>query len=243
MPLWDSVQRSLEKASHEAARIAKAQRLRSTIDGLTRQLNTQSNNLVNKAMDLFSTGQLTQGELLPLCQEITNLQQQMNQAINELKQIQATQPQTTGPQTQPGAPNPYLPLGPGGQTTYPSTGEGLPPNDYTTPDHQAYLDSTQGMAVPPPPPGAESLTISSAETMQMSAEIAPPPSTGAKRCAVCHAELAPNNAFCHSCGAPVQDINSPHLPTVRGGTLGQTYFDGQVLSSDASSNKETGGGV
>src|ERR1051326_8911081 len=147
MPLWDSVQRSLEKASHEAARIAKAQRLRSTIDGLTRQLNTQSNNLVNKAMDLFSTGQLTQGELLPLCQEITNLQQQMNQAINELKQIQATQPQTTGPQTQPGAPNPYLPLGPGGPTTYPSTGEGLPPNDYTPPDHQAYLDSTDRKSV------------------------------------------------------------------------------------------------
>ena len=41
MPLWDSVQRSLEKASQEAARIAKTQRLRSTIDGLTRQVNTQ----------------------------------------------------------------------------------------------------------------------------------------------------------------------------------------------------------
>ena len=126
MPLWDSVQRSLEKASQEAARMAKTQRLRYTIDGLSRQISTQSNNIVNKTMDLFTAGELTQSELLPLCQEITNLQQQMNQAINELKQIQATQPQTTGPQTQPGAPNPYLPLGPGGQTTYPSTGEGLP---------------------------------------------------------------------------------------------------------------------
>ena len=108
MPLWDSVQRSLEKASQEAARMAKTQRLRYTIDGLSRQISTQSNNIVNKTMDLFSAGELTQSELLPLCQEITNLQQQLNLAQNELKQIQATQPQTTGPQTMPGASNPYL---------------------------------------------------------------------------------------------------------------------------------------
>src|SRR5436189_6159964 len=84
MPLWDSVQRGLEKASQEAARIARTQRLRSTIDGLARQLNMQHNAIFNKTMDLFVTGQLTQSELLPLCQEMINLQQQMNQAQNEL---------------------------------------------------------------------------------------------------------------------------------------------------------------
>src|SRR2546421_708333 len=164
MPLWDSVQRSLEKASHEAARMAKTQRLRSTIDGLTRQISTQSNNLVNKAMDLFSAGQLTQSELLPLCQEITNLQQQLNQAQNELKQIQATLPQTTGPQTLPG-----------GQAAYPSTGEGLPPNVYAPSEYQAYLDSTQGGTVAPPPPGVESMTVSSPETIQIGGGLPSPP--------------------------------------------------------------------
>ena len=89
MPLWDSVQRSLEKASQEAARIARTQRLRSIIDGLSRQINTQNNAIVNKAMDLFVSGQLTQSELLPLCQEMMNLHQQLNQAQNELKQLQA----------------------------------------------------------------------------------------------------------------------------------------------------------
>lgn len=228
MPLWDSVQRSLEKASQEAARMAKTQRLRSTIDGLARQLSTQSNNLVNKAMDLFSAGQLTQSELLPLCQEIANLQQQLNQAQNELKQMQATQPQTTGPQALPG-----------GQATYPPTGEALPPNVYTSPEYQSYLDSTQGVTVPPPPPGVESAT----ETIQMNAGVAPLPSTATRRCAVCQAELAPNNAFCHSCGAPVQDTNSPHLPTVRGGTLEQLYPDGQATSPPSgASSKETGKG-
>ena len=247
MPLWDSVQRSLEKASQEAARMAKTQRLRYTIDGLSRQISTQSNNIVNKTMDLFSAGELTQSELLPLCQEITNLQQQLNQAQNELKQIQATQPQTTGPQTLPGAPNPYLPPGSGGQATYPPTGEGLPPNVYAPPEYQSYLDSTQGGTVAPPPPGVESLTVSSTETIQISAGVAPPQSAVAGRCAVCHAELAPNNAFCHSCGAPVQDINSPHLPTVRGGTLEQIYPGGQTTYSPAtdtsSREAEKGEGV
>ena len=230
MPLWDSVQRSLEKASQEAARMAKTQRLRSTIDGLARQISTQSNSLVNKAMDLFSAGQLTQSELLPLCQEIANLQQQLNQAQNELKQIQATQPQTTGPQALPG-----------GQATYPPTGEGLP-NVYAPSEHQAYLDSTQGMTVPPPPPGVESLT--STETIQMNAGVAPPPFTATRRCAFCQAELAPDTAFCHSCGAPVQDTSSPHLPTVRGGTLQQLYPDEQATSSPSTgaSSKETGKG-
>src|SRR5438128_4929356 len=97
MPLWDSVQRGLEKASQEAARIAKTQRLRSTIDGLTRQMNTQHSAIFNKTMELFLAGQLTQGELLPLCQEMVNLQQQLNQAQNELKQLQASQSQPTGP--------------------------------------------------------------------------------------------------------------------------------------------------
>jgi len=249
MPLWDSVQRSLEKASQEAARMAKTQRLRYTIDGLSRQISTQSNNIVNKTMDLFTAGELTQSELLPLCQEITNLQQQLNQAQNELKQIQATQPQTTGPQTMPGAPNPYLSPGAGGQATYPPTGEGPSETVYAPPppEYQSYLDTTQGMSVPPPPPGGESLTVSSTETIQISAGVAPPPSAVAGRCAVCHAELAPNNAFCHSCGAPVQDINSPHSPTVRGGTLEQIYPGGQTTSSlatDSSSREaEKGEGV
>ena len=92
MPLWDSVHRSLEKASHEAARIAKAQRLRNIIDGLNRQINTQHSSIVNKAMDMFIAGQLTTGELYQLCQEMMNLQQQLNQARNELQQIQIQAP-------------------------------------------------------------------------------------------------------------------------------------------------------
>src|SRR6266516_2253251 len=114
MPLCDSVQRGLEKATQEATRLARTQRLRSTIDGLTRQLNAQNIAICNKTMELFAAEQLTHSELLPLCQEMVNLQQQLNQAQNELKQVQAqaSQAQTSGPQTQTGTSNPYLPPGP-----------------------------------------------------------------------------------------------------------------------------------
>ncbi len=97
MPLWDSVQRGLEKASQEAARIARTQRLRSNIDGLSRQMYAQNNAIFNKTMELFVSGQLTQSELLPLCQEMINLQQQLNQAQNELKQLQAQSSQPPAP--------------------------------------------------------------------------------------------------------------------------------------------------
>src|SRR6266480_6657365 len=113
MPLWDSVQRGLEKASQEAARIARTQRLRSNIDGLSRQMYAQNNAIFNKTMELFVSGQLTQSELLPLCQEMINLQQQLNQAQNELKQLQAQSSQPPGP------------------TSYPSTGE--PSTSYAPP--------------------------------------------------------------------------------------------------------------
>src|SRR5579859_2363353 len=109
MNIWDSVHRGLEKASHEASRIARTQRLRSTIDGLNRQITTQQGSLLTRAMELFSTGRLTQSELLPLCQEMANLQQQLAQAHHELKQLQAQAPATPGqnaPATPPTGPYP-----------------------------------------------------------------------------------------------------------------------------------------
>src|SRR5947209_12466331 len=122
MPLWDSVHRSLEKASQEAARIAKTQRLRSTIDGLTRQVNTQHSSIVNKAMDMFIAGQLTTGELYQLCQEMMNLQQQLNQARNELQQIQI----------QASTPTSQMAEGQGG-TALNTSGEGIQPAVYAPP--------------------------------------------------------------------------------------------------------------
>ena len=243
MPLWDSVQRSLEKASHEAARIARTQRLRSISDGLTRQINTQNNAIVNKAMELFVAGQLTQNELLPLCQEMLNLHQQLNQAQNELKQLQLQANQAQGSQAPlppSGTPNQYPPAGSGQlpyQTPIPPSTEGNQNPLHLSTEYQSYMDSTNSYTVPPPPPGVEPLTVSSSETIvghlatplpsaplvPLSAEPLSP--TSNSFCTTCNSLVPANTAFCHNCGSPVQEPGSEHTPTMRGGTPEQLHAD------------------
>src|SRR5581483_3419781 len=233
--------RSLEKASQEAARIARTQRLRSTIDGLSRQINTQNNAIINKAMDLFVSGQLTQSELLPLCQEMMNLHQQLNQAQNELKQLQAQANQSQSSQA-PLPPqsmaNPNQPLPPvttePGQVPYTtaSTESGqnalyAPP----PPEYQSYMDSTTSNTLPPPPPGMQPLTVSAIETMRINmgpSFSSAPSQTDSRLCTVCHTEIQPNMSFCHNCGAPVQEGDSLHSPTMRAGSFEQLDAHGQA---------------
>ncbi len=186
MNIWDSVQRGLEKATHEAGRIAKIQRLRATLEGLSKQTETQQNAIIGTAMELFKNGQLTQSELLVLCQALQTSQQQFAQVQSELKLMhnqsnsgtQAVQPASTVA--------------------------------YTQPAYQPY-DSTLPALVPPPPPGVEPLTVSSLETMRMTLT-----TVEQTQCDTCQAHLIPGNAFCHNCGMPVHVNNSAYQPTVRG---------------------------
>src|SRR5579859_852606 len=122
MNIWDSVHRGLEKASHEAGRIARAQKLRSQIDGLSRQLNTQQNVLINRTMELYTSNQLSQSQLLPICNELASLQQQLEQAQNELKQLHSQ-----GPLQTPQAPTPQMNMTGTYQLTSPYSGSELPP--------------------------------------------------------------------------------------------------------------------
>ncbi len=190
MNIWDSVQRGLEKATHEAARIAKAQRLRTTLEGLSKQIETQQDAIVGTAMELFQNGQLTQNELLILCQALHTSQQQFVQTQSELKLIQ-NQSNAGNAGTQVAQPNATA--------------------AYTQPPYQPY-DNTMPSLVPPPPPGVEPLTVSSLETMRMA-----PSAIEQTHCSTCQAPLIPGNAFCHNCGAPVNTDTSSYQPTVRGG--------------------------
>jgi hypothetical protein len=201
MPLWDSVHRGLEKASQEAARIARAQRLRSTSDGVERQIRAQHEMLLQKTMELFARGQLTQPELSVICQELLQLQQQLGQIQAELKQLQANAPQSSSPQEgnitamQPGA-APISPYQTGMQEEM-ETVLAPPP-----PGYQSYLDSTEAVSVPPPPP--DIMPVNTENVAQ------------ALRCPVCQSEIEPHHAFCQQCGAPIQ--SSPHVQqaTMRG---------------------------
>jgi hypothetical protein len=239
MNIWDSVHRGLEKASHEAARIARIQRLRSTIDSVTRQIHTQEELLISRTMEVFAAGQLTQSELLPICQELANLRLQLEQARSDLKAIQSA--------SAPGTPqNPTGSNAPGGEapTVY------APP----PPDYQFYADPTEPATVPPPPPGVEPLTVSARETMIMNPGASEGTSTQTGPtdytlyCAQCHAALAVGNAFCHNCGAPVQDSAFSHLPTARAGRLEPIYPTGQATfantpTSTPQMEPETGPGT
>ena len=241
MNIWDSVHRGLEKASHEAARIAKAQKLRSQIDGLSRQLHTQETTLLTRTMELFAANQLTQSQLLPLCHEITSLQQQLEQAQNEIKLLQSQGPQQPAqiPPSQPNSTGTY-------QLTSPySVGE-LPPTLYAPPppsaDYPPAIEPTTPM--PPPPPGSEALTISEIETRLMGVTPTPPPPPAIPisiRCVGCQSEITSGLAYCPNCGRPTQESTIAHLPTMRGGALEPFYPAGQeTVRGEAVTDSNTG---
>jgi hypothetical protein len=207
MPLWDSVHRSLEKASHEAARLAKVQRLRSTSDGLARQIQALHETMLHTTMNLFAASQLTQPELVLLCQELVHLQQQLNQAQTELKQLQANAPQST---SSPEGGLAALPPGSKEVAPYPPANHEnmetmlAPP----PPDYQSYLESTEEVNVPPPPPD---LALAGKNIMQANEENA----SSMPRCPVCHSEIERQQAFCQQCGSPIQNSDPVQQATMR----------------------------
>lgn len=204
MNIWDSVQRGLEKATLEATRRARTLRLRSTIDNLTQQIHTQEDDLLVKTMEIFSAGQLTQSELLPLCQELLHLQQQLDQAQHELNMVQSQN-----------------------QTQFPPTASGMTPTvpAYTTPpsDYQPY-DQT----VPAPPPPPEVSPLSSFNTVIMNS-----PDAEKQLCTQCHAQLIPDDAYCHNCGTPIGRSEITQQPTL----LVEAAEEVNVVIPPASSEK------
>lgn len=214
MPIWDSVQRGLEKASQEAARMARTQRLRATMDNMARQMNTQSASIINKTMELFISGQITHPELLPLCQELENLRQQFEQMQNEMRQIQAAQAQAQG-QLPPGA-SPYPPPVGGNPALYPSTITDVGATQLAPPppEYPSYMNSTEGELTPPPPPDVAGAASSGYPAAQ--------PIMGATRCPACGYEVQPNHAFCQGCGTRIQNNQQGYQPTARGNNPGPT---------------------
>ncbi len=258
MNLWDSVHRGLEKASQEAGRIARVQRTRSAIDKLTHQIETNEKAVLHKAMELYTTGRLTQPELLPICQELMYFHQQLAQSQAELKQLQSQAPPTPQP-----APNHYTQ--PGDVYNTPSSYSSVP-LDGTLPATVVATQSTT--PPPPPPPGVDPLTISAKETLIIggeSSEIPPPPPppdaaayneetylveahTPARpqsttTCPSCGTPASPNNQFCHNCGTALQPSAQDHQPTVRAGTQPSIATSGQetVRASEPTSEPESEG--
>lgn len=212
MNIWDSVQRGLEKATQEATRRARTQRLRSTIDTLTQQIHTQEDELLIRIMEIFTAGNLTQSELLPLCQALINLQQQLEQAQHELSMVQSqpSQPATTIPVT-PTQPSGYTPP--------------VPPSSYG-----AY-DPTMPAPPPPPPPGVTE--VSAFNTVLIGT-----PGAESQRCTHCQVELIPGNAYCHNCGAPVDAKGIALQPTTLVDPSAEAKHDNPSPAQLSASNEQ-----
>lgn len=221
MNIWDSVHRGLEKASQEAARIAKIQRLRSIMDTLLQQLNTQEGLVISKSMDLYLSGQLPPGELLTACQQLEATHQRINQLQNELNQLQSQQNANTASQG-----NQSNLRGQGTQGT-----QGMPdaqatqliapdaPSAYAPPPpgYQPF-DSAIPPLVAPPPPGIDIQSGQGGQSTEAIGIVSPPQLVERNHCPVCHVALIPGNAFCHNCGTPVAFAADAQQPTVRSGT-------------------------
>ena len=225
MNIWDSVQRGLEKASQEAARIAKAQRLRTILDNTARQLDTQQGLVIAKAMELYLSGRMPPGDLFAACQELHNLHQHFSQLQSELNQVQQIQnqqnmnnPNTTNVSNIQGTDPGMI----SSQATQLIPPESQPMSAaYTPSSNQGYppYDSAMPSFVPPPPPGTVPAEGQQSESSGvMSIVPPPPPLVERNHCPVCHVALVPGNAFCHNCGTPVVFAAESQQPTVRGGT-------------------------
>ena len=220
MNIWDSVQRGLEKASQEAARIAKAQRLRNTIDNLSQQLNTQQGLVITKSMELYLSGKLPPGELLTACQQLESIHQRINQLQNELNQLQSLQ-NMSGPGNSGNQGNQK------GQGTSPNVPD-LQATQYIAPDSPSSyappppgyqpFDSAIPPLVPPPPPGVDAQGGQGGQSTEAIGIVSPPPLVERNHCPTCHVALIPGNAFCHNCGTPVAFAADAQQKTVRSGT-------------------------
>jgi hypothetical protein len=138
MSFLESIQHGLEKASQQAARITKIQHLHNVAHDLNFKASQQGQNLVAKAMDMYHSGILAQGELTAICKQIADFQQQLHEIQEELQRLQGEGDEQ---QELPAPP----PLAPG----YQGYAQAAPAQAYT-PGYPAYPAPPAGYPVPPP---------------------------------------------------------------------------------------------
>ncbi len=196
MNIWDSVHRGLEKASSEAGRIARCQRVRSSIDKVGRQINEHEKALLYTVVQLFNTGKLSQAELLPLCQELMQMHQQVAQLQAELQQIQQAQPPGSAPISSypdQSSTNPSTEVVSGGQ----SSGQFYADAPLLAPPPPGIPDTL----LAPPPPGISDPLAPLPGASDLASTILTPqqPVTGGQPAA---ASVATPDRVCRQCGVP-----------------------------------------
>lgn len=147
MSFLESIQHGLEKASQEATRIAKIQHLHNVANDLNFKASQQGQSLVAKAMEMYHSGLLAQGELTAICKQITDYQQQLNEVQEELQRLQ----QAADEAAQQGA---LVPPAPAGYPAYPPAAPGQPyAPGAVPPGYPAYPAPPAGYPAYPAPAG------------------------------------------------------------------------------------------
>lgn len=216
----DSLRKGIDRASFEADKIMRYNRVRAEAGRLSLQARDQMTVLGERTMALYAAGNLPVPELLDLAREIADLQARAQQKEEEANTIQTedwVEPvPSTGGYTPPGAgASGYTPPGPQGPpasspyqpppamhpATYnPAPGytppiSSPPPAPYQSPPPPSYPPPAPPVAQPPaahPPAVAPRLEDQGTRRV--------PAPTETDYCPNCGAPLRPHAAFCAQCG-------------------------------------------
>jgi hypothetical protein len=156
MSFLESVQHGLEKASQEAARITKIQHLHNVATDLGFKASQEGQTLIAKAMEMYHSGLLAQGDLVVICQQIATFQQQINEIHEEIQRLQSSQEEPQGAPFPP-ASYPVYPPAPGAQAYAPGVvPPGYPAYPASPASYPAYAAPANSVGYPaqPTPPQA-----------------------------------------------------------------------------------------
>lgn len=152
MSFLESIQHGLEKASQEATRLARIQHLHNVTNDLNFKASQQGQNLVAKAMEMYHSGLLAQGELTAICKQIADYQQQLSEVQEELQRLHESADDADQQNIPTPPPPAYPPDAPGavppGYSPYPAPPAGYP----------AYPPQTAYPGAPAPAPSVRQPT-------------------------------------------------------------------------------------
>ncbi|MBX5458738.1 MAG: hypothetical protein IRZ31_17740 [Thermogemmatispora sp.] len=131
MSILESIQHGLEKAAQQAARLARIQHLQLVLNDLSYKASLEHRTLSNKVMELYFNGELSQSELLPLCQNLATLEQHIKEIQQELERLHGEgQEQASAPPAAASGPLPAQPSASGAAAppaAYPAYSPPFPP--------------------------------------------------------------------------------------------------------------------
>jgi predicted amidophosphoribosyltransferase len=194
---FKKVKRGAEQAALEADKLRRTTALKGEIGGLQGKIKQHTRDMGTKALELFDAGQLTQPDLLAICEQIATLRAQIAEREKEIEAIQR--------EMLPEEPEAAL------------YGHICPQCRIRLPDEARFCPRCGGPAADVPPPTLPEapaglvcshcggpLTAGAIFCPHCGTKAEAPAPAPARACASCGAALVEGAAFCPECGTPVE---------------------------------------